>query len=906
MRSSPDKRTLGRAIAGAALLTLMAVSQASAASFTLVNEDFESYTGAATSITDTNNANPPVPFSVVADDNPLGFTNGAGVQLINFLAHSGNNSLLLRSGTEFDINFAQTRSGTSYQVDYWTYAVRQPTSDRNFLTIVRGQGADLNGDDMLAYRVDRVTNSVKLFYYDGVAPGTANWVDTAKTQTVDAWQHHRMIIYPTNMTFDLYIDDMTTPALTRVELARSDVAMPIGIRIQNEGNSADDGYFAIDDIVVTVEGSRDLSTTFTDGFEGYAARTTVDDDADPAGFWITSEADGTGGGKVLAPGKVQVVDNTVVQAHSGTKCLKLEAGQRAGVTLGWGTPPQQDVQITWWARVPEAVQQTATADAVLLRMSLYGMENGVMVNAGNTVGDNMLLGWGIRRQGPSGSVTNTGDTTSLLYFSSSWFDTGSDYTPNVWEEYRVITHTSQGRYTILKNPSSANPQVIVDRAPMIGSATNWNPVLMLGFSSSNGTNHPPVYVDDIEIKSLVSNPDPLANPYTIRFDGTRFTNVTTLTIPSAPIGDVAVDPRDNSTILFTVDVAGGGIYKATKVASGNWAIDPTPIVSDLDRPSGLVVADDGTIWWTHDFTMALMRLKAPWSANTPELVVTNFGNRVTDDDPIDLVITPSTFNGTLGAPGMIAVADRGSDGDETNAVNLVLANSAAFQTNNTFLIYDANSVTLGNNLNAITALQPSGEVVTLSGNGYITAIDGNGTFRYIDAATLWPDLTRASAAAIAADPTTGRLWVIDDILDEIWSIASDGTSAERKELGFVLTNPTRPDFQIDAHEPGMVFAPNGAFMVITDSSTVNGGGRIHIFHNEKITVSFKVTAIVKDAQGVKLSWQSANVAKYDVLRGTDLTNPASFQAIATDVTTTQYTDATPPAGGAYYKIIAKP
>ncbi len=238
-----------------------------------------------------------------------------------------------------------------------------------------------------------------------------------------------------------------------------------------------------------------------------------------------------------------------------------------------------------------------------------------------------------------------------------------DYAPNVWEQYRLTTHTAIGRYTIIKNPDSASPVVVVDRAPMIGTATNWFPVFMAAWSSSNGTNHPPAYIDDIEIKSLVTNPDPLGEPYTVSLVGNRFTNFTR--IPTGGlVGDVAVDPRDGTTILFTLDSAPGGIYRASKVASGNWSVDPNPVVTGLDRPSGLAVAADGTLWWTHDYTMSLNRLKSPWASNTPETVINNFGNATTDDDPIDLTIAPANFTGALGQPGMIVVADRGSDGDE--------------------------------------------------------------------------------------------------------------------------------------------------------------------------------------------------------------------------------------------------
>jgi hypothetical protein len=263
--------------------------------------------------------------------------------------------------------------------------------------------------------------------------------------------------------------------------------MPTLVRIVNEGNSADDGFFAIDDIGLTVDDSIDLTTTFTEGFENYSARTSAADDADPKGPWITTETDGTvaAGGRPLAPAKVQVVDSTVVTPRSGSKSLKLEAGQRAGATIAWGQTPQTDVQITWWARVPASVQGTV---GNYLRMSLYGAEGGSTYS-----GDSALLGYGSRD-------ATIGDATSVTYFTTLWVDTTIDYTPDVWEQYRLTTHYGQGRYTVLKNPSSANPEVVVDRAAFIGSASSWGPAFMAAWSSSNGTNHPPVYIDDIEIK----------------------------------------------------------------------------------------------------------------------------------------------------------------------------------------------------------------------------------------------------------------------------------------------------------------------------------------------------------------------------------------------------------------------
>lgn len=884
---------------GATVLCLLASAALSparlqAAPVTMYSNGFESYSTVATSFADEADCDPTGAEWNVADDTALNPTTvGAGVQVINWLAHSGSKSLLLRSGSEAQVYLTNAVSGARYTLDFWVYAARG-TGDRNWFVTVRGLGADSNGDDYFAYRTDRAATS-NLWYFDGIStPNT--WVDTTVDHVDNQWQHHRLVIDSASQTTAIYVDNMETPVVASGDLARPDVAVPSLISLRHEGNSADDGYCAIDDLSFAADDHfalspitlssgavklnwtrtgalkyrvqrgttldnlqfisgeqittsftdnsppgggafyrvvayRDLSTTFTEGFEHYPARTSAADDADPQGPWITVESDGNGAGKVLAPGKVQVVNSSVVTPHSGTNCLKLEAGQRAGASLAWGVPPLSDVQITWWARVPEAIQSGPTADAVLLRMSLYGTEG-----VSSYAGDSALLGHGIRRQ----SNTNCVDGTSLIYFSSGWQDTTADYTPDVWEEYRLTTHNSQGTYTILKNPSSANPVLVVDRAPFVGAAATWGPTFLAGWSSSNGTNHPPVYVDDIEIKSLVSNPNPLGDPYTITNYGTRFTNVTIVTVGGA-VGRPVVDPRDNKTILFTTDIANGGIYQATNSGPGAWTINPTPIVSGLDRPSGLAIQTNGTIWWTHDFnpdfSRAVARLKWPWSNNVPETIIADIspsGTPDADDDAIDVTVAPFNFSGSVGQPGWIVVADRGVDGDAPNALYVVdPATTSLNQTNlaQAFLVAPTPG-DLGNNLTAITSLPASGEVASLSQDGTLVAVNGNGAQRYINALNLWPIGGSANGVAIAVDPTTGKIWGADDLKDEVWSIDAT-TGADVQEIGFPLGDPLRPDRQIDFHDPGMAFAPDGAFMVITDGSLSNGtGGRLIIFHNE--------------------------------------------------------------------------
>ncbi|MEW6158055.1 MAG: hypothetical protein AB1813_11520 [Verrucomicrobiota bacterium] len=874
----------------AALLTSATLT---AAPVTVFTENFDGFTDAAVDLADTANANPTGAAFTISDDNPAGGTAGSGIQVAKWLAKSGAQSLLVRSGSEAIVQLHNARSGARIQLDFDLYVAKE-AGDRNFYVIVRAMGNDTNGEDFMAYRSDRATGG-GMFYYDGIAPGTG-WQRLFVDHIEQQWQHHRFVFNMANLTFDLFIDDMTTPVVQGGEISRSGAAVPTAIIIRHEGNSADDGYFAIDDLTLAVDEARDLAAPFTEGFESYpAAGVGSLDDVNPQGPWITNEADGTGDAKPLNLVKVQVVDKTVVPPRSGDKSLKLEGGQRAGVSFAWGQTPQSDVQITWWARVPASVDGT---QGNYLRMSLYGVEAGRADQ-----GDSALLGYGSRD-------ANVGDETSLTIFTTAWQDTAVDYTPDVWEEYRLTTHVSQGTYTIIKNPSSSTPEVVADRAPFIGTAQNWGPMFMLGFSSSNGTGHPPVYVDDIQVRSLVSNPDPLPDPYTIQIESDRFKKSLELKT-SGPVGDVAVDPRDNSTIYFAVDAAGGSILRANKVSAGTWEIEATPIVTGLDRPSGLAIDADGTLWWTHDFTQRLMRLKSPYASNTPEVVIENFGSADTDDDPIDLTIAPANFNGALGNANMVIVADRGSDGDANNALYLVDRATTDLNqlTYTAFLVFPTATDLGGGNLNAIAPLPQSGEVVTISADGFIMAINGDGFYRQIFPTTLFADpFTPISPRAVAVDPNTGRIWVADDILDQVWSVSSTGMEVDRLELSFPLKDANRPDKQIQFHDPGMTFAANGSFLVLSDTSVANGGGRLLIFHNEEPQPiqPFSVSQITRTAQGVELQWQSAGPAKYRVQRSTSVGAGANFQDISGELTTTSFTDTNPPVGNAFYRIVAQP
>ena len=64
--------SIGKWIACGLLSSVLAASQLLAATATIVTDDFESYTGAATSLSDTSDADPLVPSGVIVDDDPVG------------------------------------------------------------------------------------------------------------------------------------------------------------------------------------------------------------------------------------------------------------------------------------------------------------------------------------------------------------------------------------------------------------------------------------------------------------------------------------------------------------------------------------------------------------------------------------------------------------------------------------------------------------------------------------------------------------------------------------------------------------------------------------------------------------------------------------------------------------------
>lgn len=937
----------------------------SAATVTLVNENFDSYGPPATSLSDITVAIPNTDYIRVEDglaqgDSPggLGFN---GVQLINWApasAYNSGNAMLLRANTAYRHNL-DPRGGTNYVWEFSMLSSKSGSADRGFRVSLLEEGADQNDQDFLIFRSGQASTTNNLaqpggINVDGVdiiqafngfnaASGFGlpnQWVTISNTAagtpafvTNNVWNHYKIEADAVARTFKYYVNDMVTPVSVANYLSRPQNLPVVSIRFANEGNSADDGYTLIDNVKLTVDGNfiSLADGTFTEGFEGYTASNsgnTNSADNNPGGPWVTAETTGVGNNNTFAPTKVQVVDSTVTAPRSGSKCLMVSQGQTAGSTISWGQATNEDVRITWWAKVPAAPMNDAKF-SVYLRVSVYAWEADY-----SSAADTLLFGYGHRGAAPFGS-----QPTSILTFSrwfnewfnnGSWGDTFQTYAADTWEAYQLTTDVRRNSYDLIKNPSGT-PVTIVKDGQYISSWGNNKKFHSVAFSTSNNSvagENPPTYIDDITIEPYTNTNAPAARPYTIvgTGPGNRFTNYTILTVPGKTVGGVAMDPRDTNTILFTIDEERiGEIRKATKVASGNWVIDPTPIVTGLYNPNTLTVETNGTIWFVRDAvkggqSSGLMRLKAPWNLNTVEEVISDFGFAPTNrsDQPCDL-----TFYVTNGVT-KLAVLDRGVDlNNNPNAIWVVDPATAALnQYNyNTSLVAPDNTVFgfgLGGNANGIVWLPASDELATIwegdgaTDNGVIVAFNTtSGAARNI---LIGPGSGVTWGAGIDVDPTTGRIWVSDrkrttfplspTAVPQIASF-DPTTGAYVQELSFTNANWTadRPDRNVNFKDPGMRFSKDGKFLVVSDQALHSGGGRILIFHSEPFTIApVNITSTVRTGSHVALTWSSGGGVNYVVQRSATVNG--IYATISPVLTTTQYTDTSAPAGESFYRIYA--
>lgn len=959
---------------GAVLSGLLLGSTLQASTVTLCNENFDSFPGAVTSFTNTSVAVPISDYIRIEDGvayqgSPyaVGFN---GVQLVTgwipSSPYNSGNAMLLRDNTAFRFN-VDPRGGTNVTWEFSMLSSKSGTADRGFRMSILEEGADQNEQDSVIFRSGQAATASNTTQPGGIGvdgvdiiqafngfntasgvPLPNQWVTVTNAAagmavfiTNNVWAHYKVVLDAATRKFSFYVNDMVTPVAVQVAAARPQNLPITSIRFAHEGNSADDGYTLIDNVKLTVDGDfiSLANGAYSDGFEAYAASTSATigtADSNPGGAWVTCETSTPGANAALTNTRVQVVDSSVTAPHSGSKCLMVSQAQTAGVSLSWGQATNEDVKITWWAKVPGVTNAgTLNPDAVWLRVSLYGWEADY-----SSASDTMLFGYGHRAAGFRASPNNwSGTTNSIITFSrwfnewfnnGSWNDTYQTYTPDTWEEYQVVTDMKRNGYTLVKNPSTT-PVVIVKDGKLISSWGNNKKIHTIGFSTSNTStpgSSPAAYVDDITIQPYTNTNDPEPRAYSPNLVSARFTNYTVLTIPGKTVGGVTVDPRDNS-ILFTIDEERiGQVMHATKVANGNWAVDPTPVVSGLYNPNACAVGTNGTLWVVRDNAKggqggALMRLKQPWASSQLEEVISDFGSSPTNlpDQPCDLAF----FN--QGGATKLAVLDRGVDGN--NAPNAIWVVDPA-DTNLNQVVYNQGGVNqlvgpsttlfgagLTGNANGIAFLPATGELATIwEGDG----VNDNGVIQAFDATTgsprsifIGPGSGVTWGAGVATDPTTGRLWVTDrknTVIPSAFAtpqiVSIDAASgASTQEITFTNNAPSleRPDKHVDFKDPGIAFSTNGNFLVVSDQSLVAAGGRLFIFHNETFTIpSINITNVTRSASSASLSWTTGGAVNYVVQRATVVNGP--YTTISGSLTGTSFTDAAPPAGNAFYRVQA--
>ena len=965
-----------------AVLLGLSVDKVNAAHLTLYTNGFDSYAVTpATSLTDTKVTFLPTSASNirvedgVAQADAIGGLGWDGVQLINWAlasAYNSGNCMLLRPNTAFRCTF-DPRGGTNFVWEFSMLSHRfigAGGANRSYRISLTDEGADQNAHDFLIFRGNQnvlTTGNDRIEVFDG-SPGKTWTIVTnidgsgeVPVQT-DVWHHYKFVADAISRKFDLYVDGVLTT--TNYFLSRPQTLSVCEMRFANEANGTGitgggpgaGDYQMIDNVSLQVDGNFiDLANgAFTENFEGYTASTTpaevadVNLDKDPGGPWLTAETAGAENGKAFLTNSVQVVNNAISGSvcpgdPSGTQCLMVSQQQTSGSTISWAPATNDDVRITWWAKVPP--QAGGAVDQIWLRVSLYAWEADY-----SAASDTILIAYGHRQTG-----ANYGAGNSILTFSrwfSEWFsngqwgDTFKTYTPNTWEQYQLTTDVKRNSYTLVKFPGSVYgpEETIIKDGQYISSWGNNMKFHTLAFSTSNGGStaspSPAAYVDKVTVEPFTNTNGPA--PLTYAIDGTsaagaRFTNCTILTLPGRSIGGVAVSPLDTNTIVFTVDEeVNGSIMKATKVAGGNWVIDPTPLVSNLYNPSGLTIDTNGTLWYVRDAVKGgqacgLSRLAWPWTGGNAAVqeVVTDFGSSPTNrwDQPCDLAFYDD--NGVR----KLAVLDRGVDASNNpNAIWTVDPTTGAlnqFDYNqgglNQLVAPDTTvfGAGLGGNANGIVWLPGTGELATIwegdgvNANGVIAVFPiAGGSPRYI----FTSDSGIKFGVGIDRDPTTGRIWAADNVrqsaelseyaVPQIVSFdandSSDTGTSYKQEYSFPIITPTagRPDQCIRMTDPGLRFSQDGKFLVVADKSLHSGGGRLIILHNEPFVIpTINITAATKSGSNFNLSWSSGGAVFYQVQQSASL-NPASWVNVSPVLTSPQFTHTGANAGTGFYRVVA--
>lgn len=309
----------------------------------------------------------------------------------------------------------------------------------------------------------------------------------------------------------------------------------------------------------------------------------------------------------------------------------------------------------------------------------------------------------------------------------------------------------------------------------------------------------------------------LIPPVSVEFpSGSYFKGASLISLPGNP-GEVAFDPSDNNKLYIAKDdsiASAGGIYRIDEVA-GQYSIGER--VASVEGPSGIDFTPDGKLWYVRDGAAQLGKVETPKNGApyTNTVVISQFQTSA-DDDPITVRLVPPGFQGPNVQPGDLLIADRGADGDPPNAV-YVYSPSNPQGDPGAYSLFFIPAATLsaynGNNINDME-FSPDGTKLYIAFDlGQIAELDANGTLlREIPVSGT----TLGNLESIGVSPVDGKIWCGDDNLDQIWAV-DPATGVANLEVSFRLAGESRPDFQINFHDPGLTFSPDGKRLVVSDT-----------------------------------------------------------------------------------------
>lgn len=331
-------------------------------------------------------------------------------------------------------------------------------------------------------------------------------------------------------------------------------------------------------------------------------------------------------------------------------------------------------------------------------------------------------------------------------------------------------------------------------------------------------------IDDGLDKAIVETRIAVAVQTTVEFaPGGYFKSAQSVFAGHTP-GEVAFDAGDEDTIYVINDEVpetGGGIYRFDLNPNGTYSVGEQLL--SIDRICSFTIAEDGTLWYVRDFgggaaTPYFGRLTTPRNGPpyTHEGLITNFVG-TGDDDPFVVRRVPAGFDGATFDPGDLFIVDAGTDVNEANVIYIYSPVNPQGDLNAYSITFmDAAALTALNttNLNDVEFSADGTRLYLAFDNGGIYAVDATGALTN----TYAPfGVNFVNVEGIAVNPVDGRIWVADDNLDQLWSFDPVTGEDARREASFFLPGEVLNDFQINFHDPGLTFSPDGKRLVVTDT-----------------------------------------------------------------------------------------